>query len=482
MHRKTLCAMALAVAWSAPLPARAQDAELSKIREEIRQMKDAYEKRIEALEKRLQDAEAKAGKAETAASKAEATAGEAAVQASSRPRGAGAFNPEISAILNGVYSNLSQDPNTYRINGFVPTMGEVGPGKRSFSLGESEIGLSASADQLFRGNFIAAVSPDNSSIDVEEATIQTLGLSNGFTVKAGRFFSSVGYQNEIHAHAWDFTDAPLANKAFLGNQLGEDGVQVKWVAPTELYVDLGLELGRGRAFPASTDGGRNKNGIGSSNLFAHLGGDIGSGIAWQAGLSYLRASPRNRSYEDTDSLGAATVTNRFSGDTRLWVADAVLKWAPNFNPTQTNLKLQGEYFRRREDGSLTYNSNPADPAAAGAAAGTLTDAYRSRQSGWYLQGVYQFVPMWRAGYRYDRLNAGVTTLGLVDSGALGAADFPILGAYNPKRHTLMLDWSPSEFSRLRLQLARDYARMGQPDDQVFLQYIVSLGAHGAHKF
>ena len=80
MYRKTLCAMAIAVAWSAPLSVRAQDAELSKIREEIRQMKDAYEKRIEALEKRLQETEAKAGKAETAASNAENTANQAAAE------------------------------------------------------------------------------------------------------------------------------------------------------------------------------------------------------------------------------------------------------------------------------------------------------------------------------------------------------------------------------------------------------------------
>jgi hypothetical protein len=99
-----------------------------------------------------------------------------------------------------------------------------------------------------------------------------------------------------------------------------------------------------------------------------------------------------------------------------------------------------------------------------------------------LQGVYQFLPAWRVGYRYDRLDSGTTTLGLIDSRALSAADFPILGRYNPKRNTVMVDWNPSEFSRIRLQFARDYARMGEPDNQIFLQYIVSLGAHGAHRF
>jgi hypothetical protein len=463
MHRKTLCAMALAVAWGAPLAARAQDADLAKIREEIRQMKEAYERRIEALEKRLQETETRAGRAED-------TANQAAVQASNRPQAESALNPGISAILNGVYGNLKQDPDTYRISGFVPTLGDVSPGKRGLSLGESELALSANIDPWFRGTLIASVAPEG-GIEVEEGYIQTLGLGKGFTIKAGRFFSGIGYQNQIHAHAWDFTDAPLAMKAFLGNQLNEDGIQLKWVAPTALYWDVGVEAGRGRAFPG-TD--RNKNGFSSGNLFTHLGGDIGASYAWQVGLSHFRTSPQNRTYDDLDSTGAG-VTNSFTGRSRLWAVDGILKWAPNGNPTENNFKLQGEYFRRSETGNLTYDTQAAS-------LGTQTDSYRSRQSGWYLQGVYQFMPQWRVGYRYDRLNAGTTRIGLVDSGALAAADFPILGGYNPKRSSLMVDWSPSEFSRIRLQFARDYSRMGEPDSQVFLQYIMSLGAHGAHKF
>ncbi len=158
--------------------------------------------------------------------------------------------------------------------------------------------------------------------------------------------------------------------------------------------------------------------------------------------------------------------------------DGILKWAPNQNPTYTNFKLQGEYFRRRENGDLTYNA----ANTAGAFSGPQTSGFTSAQSGWYLQGVYQFIPMWRVGYRYDKLNAGTTSIGVVESAAIAAADIPILSAYNPTRHTVMVDWSPSEFSRIRLQAASDKSRSDATDHQVFLQYIVSLGAHGAHKF
>ncbi len=477
MYKHRLIALAVITAVGAfMLPGSATAAsadELKELREQVRQLREGYERRIEALEKRLQQTEQAAGKAEAQASKAESVAVQAAAQAGTRPSGESAFNPGISLILNGTYGNLKRDPANYRINGFAPTQGEVAPPNRGLSLGESELVMSANIDSSFRGTLIAAIAPDD-AISIEEAYIQTLRLGNGFNLKAGRFFSGIGYQNEIHAHAWDFTDTSLANKVFLGGRLAEDGVQLKWVAPTDLYLDVGIEAGRGRTFPAGPQGGRSKNGLGSGTLFAHVGGDIGTSTAWRIGLSRFQTSPRDRAYDDFDAAGA-TVTNAFTGKSRLMVVDGVLKWAPNGNATQTNFKLQGEYFRRSESGNLTYDTTASS-------FGTQAADYASRQSGYYAQAVYQFMPRWRAGYRYDRLSAGTTNIGLVNSGALTAADFPLLSAYHPTRNTFMVDWSPSEFSRLRLQLARDRSQFGASDTQVFLQYIMSLGAHGAHKF
>jgi hypothetical protein len=377
---------------------------------------------------------------------------QAQVPASGTSAGESAFNPGISLILNGIYGNLSQDPAGFRINGFAPTLGEVGPPNRGLSLGESELTFSGNIDPHFRGTAIVAF---------------TLALSHGFTARAGRFFSGVGYLNEIHAHAWDFTDAPLANKVFLGGRLAEDGIQLKWVAPSDFYLDIGMEAGRGRKFPGGPDGGRNKNGSSSGNFFTHVGGDLGSGTAWQAGLSYLATSPQDRAYDDARSTGTP-VTNSFSGRSRLGGVSGILKWAPNRNPTYTNLKLQGEYFRRRENGDLTFDTTGIPQ----------TGGFTSEQSGLYLQAVYQLMPQWRLGCRYDKLDSGTTSF----STPLNAADFPILAAHNPTRNTVMLDWSGSEFSRVRLQLARDQSRSDVTDNQVFVQYIMSLGAHGAHKF
>jgi outer membrane receptor protein involved in Fe transport len=107
--------------------------------------------------------------------------------------------------------------------------------------------------------------------------------------------------------------------------------------------------------------------------------------------------------------------------------------------------------------------------------------YRGEHAGWYVQGVYQFMPEWRIGVRYDRLDADDTRLRSLD-GVLSAGDFPTLDPYDPERTTLMIDYSPTEYSRLRLQYARNENAPGTDGDEIYLQYLMSLGTHGAHQF
>jgi hypothetical protein len=52
---------------------------------------------------------------------------------------------------------------------------------------------------------------------------------------------------------------------------------------------------------------------------------------------------------------------------------------------------------------------------------------------------------------------------------------------SPEIYTAMLDWSNSEFSRFRLQYSRDESDVNSVD-RFYLQYIMSLGAHGGHQF
>jgi hypothetical protein len=464
MFNKTVIATAMAAAFGVPLAASAADtADLARIRDEIRQMKENYESRIQSLEKRLQEAEAKT---ENAAQAQSAAAPPAPVTAGGAP--GGGYNPSVALILGGTYSNLSRDPKQYRQQGFIPSGGEAGPGSRSFNLGESELTLSANIDPMFAGQMSVALAGDN-SVSVEEAFFRTQGLSGGLGVKGGRFLSSIGYLNSQHAHTWDFVDAPLVYNTFFGGQYKQDGVQLRWLAPTDRFLEVGFEAGRGATFPG-TD--RNRNGLNSTALFAHVGDDIGDSASWRAGLSYLRSRAADRTFDDV----ATGVSNAFSGDSNTVIVDGIVKWAPNGNSTQTNLKLQGEYFHRKEKGTLAYDT-------AATSIGPAPGNYSSAQSGWYLQGVYQFRPKWRAGLRYEQLYSGTPDFGLINNGTLARPVSGQLASYNPNRSSLMLDYSPSEFSRFRVQIAREKSRPdAAADNQIFLQYIMSLGAHGAHAF
>lgn len=449
--QKTLMGGLLAVLWMPSVWAAPDNksAELAQIRAEIKQMREAYEARIAALENRLVQAEQK-----TAQVEARAESRPDSAVASAAPQNA--FNSAVSLILSGTYASLQRDPETYRITGFIPSGGEVGPPKRSFGLAESELVMSANIDPDWYGQFALALDPDN-SVAVEEASIQSLSLPHGLTLKGGRFYSGIGYINEQHPHTWDFVDAPLAQKAFLGGNLGSDGVQLKWLAPTDTYLEFGAEAARGHKFPGAE---RNKNGTGAWSLFAHTGGDVGDSHSWRAGVSYLHNQPKGREFEIDDKKSS------FSGASNLWLADMVWKWAPDGNPRERNFKLQGEYHRRTEHGDLSYDTSAP-----------TVYAYRATQSGWYAQGVYQFMPRWRTGVRYDKLHYGS-----VAADAALFASLPVLDRHSPSRSTLMLDYGPSEFSRFRVQLARDKSRKDEGDNQIMLQYVTSLGSHGAHKF
>ncbi len=468
-----------------PIASRADD--LSSLKGEIAALKSDYEARIAKLEARIDQLETQTASATSAATVAGAVPPADVLAAAAADAGASAppaevvmpsaggasqnpataFNPAMSVILAGNYAGTSQDPNTYRIAGFIPSGGEVGPGERSFNLGESELTLAANVDPYFFGNLTASIDGDN-EISVEEAYFRTIALPEGFVVKGGRFFSGIGYLNEIHAHAWDFVDQPLIYQAFFGGQLAQNGVQVKWVAPTVLFLEFGAETGNGQEFPGTH---RNRNGLNGATLFSHVGGDIGDSTSWRAGVSYLDLRADDRTYDDVDEFGVPVV-NSFTGKSRTWVGDVTFKWSPHGNPLRHNLKFQAEYMRRTEEGDLAFD---VDNLA-------LSGDYDTTQSGWYVQSVYQFMPRWRAGVRYDALDSGTTQIGLVEDSLLPPSAFPLLEAADPSRVTLMLDWSPTEFSRLRAQYAWDDARDAETDRQFQLQYLYSIGAHGAHKF
>ena len=355
--------------------------------------------------------------------------------------GANAFNPAISIILNGSYSHHSLDPAAYARTGF-PLVGGGAPSPNGFSLGESEISFAANIDDKFYGQLTATVESEDGQdhLGIEEAYIDSTALPDGFSLRLGRFYSNIGYLNSHHAHTDNFFDRPLPYQAFLGNQYGDDGVQLRWVAPTALFLEIGGEAFRGQNYPS---GGAQDGGLGTRTLFAHLGGDAGSDNEWLVGVSALKT--RTAGGEDG-----------FSGDDTLSILDGTWKWAPQGNFKDGGITLRGEYMVDKRDGSYI---DPDDPSFAA--------LWNGSRRGAYLEGVYRFNRTWDAGYRYDKL--------------WGDADLPF-ASFDPYRHSAELTWRNSEFSLFRLQLSHDKPNADDTDNAVSVQYQTSLGAHGAHKF
>ena len=385
-----------------------------------------------------------------ASQQAQATAAVSAPRETGAPNPGGAngnaFNPAIAVILNGDYAHHSINPDHYTRAGF-PIVDGAAP--QGLSLGESEVSLAANIDDKFYGQCTLSYDDDNgkASTNIEEAYIDTLALPNGLNVRAGRFFSNIGYLNSHHAHTDNFVDRPLAYQAFLADQYGDDGAQLRWVAPLDLFLELGGEVFRGEKFPTA---GANHSGVGAHTLFAHAGGDVGTENSWLAGISMLKAS----------TTGA---DDGFSGDNTLYLADATWKWAPNGNTKDGGVTLRSEYFLDRLHGTYSPLNDGIDLANP-----VPDQPWVGTRRGVYLESVYRISRTWDVGYRFDKLWAG--------------SGNPFATGFDPVRHSVELTWRNSEFSFFRVQYSHDDPLRGATDNAFYLQYDVSLGAHGAHKF
>ena len=479
-----------------PVAARAdQVSDLSALRAQMLQMQKDYAARMAALEKRLVKAEGEAAAARKTASAASTTAKTAAVSAAkseaklaavppaaplatvaaAAPLPAPAeppadlalaslepppappaptatsnnsFNPGIAAVLNGFYRVATPNRGNTRIAG-IQGGDDITRPPRGFSIGESEVSFTANIDPFMSG-FLDISFNNANQPSVEEAYILSKDLPWGLTAKAGRFLSGIGYINERHSHDWLFSDAPLPYRAFLNNQYGDDGLQVRWLAPTEQFLEFGAEVFRGDAYPAA--GARNV-GAGTYTAFVHTGNDINDSSSWLAAASYLHSDASQR-------LNSAD-GSQFSGTTDLGIMSAVYKWAPGGNPTVRNLSLTSEVFFDRQAG--VFNPNAA----------SLVRVNQGRWGG-YVQGDYQFMPRWSVGLRYAALGTSPVPV------PLGGSDLDDLG-HTGNDTTAMLEFDSSEFGRFRASYSHDEAGF-KPIDELLLQYTVIYGPHGAHRY
>ncbi|WP_299790463.1 hypothetical protein [uncultured Shewanella sp.] len=368
-------------------------------------------------------------------------------------------NPAISAVLDGYYQNTER-PMAERVEGF--------------GLGHTELAMSANIDDMFYGKLTAVVEMHDgeTELGLEEAFIQTLAMPGGFSVRAGRFLSDVGYLNNQHVHTDAFSDRPAAYRAFLGSHYFDDGVRLTYVAPTDIYWAMGIEAFKGDSMRAADEHGeREFEELGIYTAYTKFGGDIGANGSWQAGLSYMRnengrlTADEHEEHDEHEEAGGDdhghehSHSANYTGE-NTYIADFVYKWAPNGNYKYQHLTVSGEYFK-------VTDFAPALHADEHESEHSVDD-----QQGWYLSGVYQFSPKWSAGLRY----------GEVDTQEMHGDHFD---SQKLKESEISLAWHHSHFSTVRLQYTNQKGTNfdGIEDDNVItLQYVMTLGAHGAHQF
>jgi hypothetical protein len=161
--------------------------------------------------------------------------------------GGSAFtNPYISLVVNTFFysSSRKQDEVDKRtIPGFT-NLAQDGRNK-GFNFESAELFLFAPVDPYF--NLYANIPVTEDGAEIEEAYFLTASLPAGLQIKGGKFKGGFGRINSQHPHAWDFVDAPLNYRAFMGQEGigGEKGVQLTYLPPLPIYLQLGIEFFQG---------------------------------------------------------------------------------------------------------------------------------------------------------------------------------------------------------------------------------------------
>ncbi len=294
---------------------------------------------------------------------------------------------------------------------------------------ESEIGLQAIIDPYARGDFF--ISFGEEGVDLEEGYITFTALPQSFVAKVGKMRSAFGKVNTLHNHVLPWVDRPLVTTNLVG---GEDGIS-----------DAGISVQR--ILPAP------------KGIFLEATGQVFRGDAGEDDNSVFRSSRRSdvsaiahlRSYKDLNEstnidigLSYGRGHNDFGSDflTNLYGVDATLRWKP------LRRSIYHSFIARSE---LIW-SQRQEPLA------------EQRAFGFYTSADYQLGRRWFLGGRYDRSDRG-RFANLTDSGG-----------------SVVLTYWPSEFSQVRGQYRfTDYAE-GIKANELLMQLIFSLGAHGAHPF
>ena len=403
----------------------------------------------------------------------------------SNPFSQAKFVPDISLITDFSYVSRNLTDDSYKsvqIPGFNHGFFHDGKSplnaERGFNFNYSEMYISSTVDPYF--DLVGVFHLHRDGFEIEEGYFQTRDLPYNLKLKGGKFYSEFGRLNKQHHHIWNFADAPLIYRAVFGEEnLNETGIQLSWLAPTPFYLLTGFEV-----FQGDNENNFNRNGFEvctqintttkecTSNTYIKINDtkkpnlftffikpsfDIGN-TSILTGVSYAQGKTRINHLEDDNP-------HAISGDTKIYGFELTARHTLD---SYRYLLLQSEYIYRKFDGTRFGYNDSGD---------IQTPRLEKKQAGFYVEGIYKFAERWRAGLRYDLINKNDV---FVNGKNINLPD-------NMYKYSAMIDFLPSEFSRIRLQYNYDRSLFTEdlkrkPNNEIILQFNLAIGAHGAHGF
>lgn len=299
----------------------------------------------------------------------------------------------------------------------------------SLEMHESEIGLQAIIDPYARGDFF--ISFGEEGVDLEEGYITFTALPAGFVAKVGKMRSAFGKVNLMHNHVLPWVDRPLVTTNLVGGEDGIDdtGASIERILPAPKGIFL---QATGQIFRGDSDDVFHAQQRSDVSTVEHLRGyrDLNESTNLDIGLSYARGH----------NAGTLAVAGDFI--TQLYGIDATLRWKPLRRSIYHSFIGRGEFI---------WSQRQQFPR-------------EQRSFGYYVSGDYQLGRRWFTGGRFDWSDRSQFA-SLTDKGAAAT-----------------LTYWPSEFSQIRGEYRFTHYAENRDSNELLMQLIFSLGAHGAHPF
>ena len=364
--------------------------------------------------------------------------------------------------------------------------GNHDPRRRGFTFQQAELSFLGAVDPYFLAEAHIIASEDN--IELEEAFIQTTSLPASLELEAGYFLTEFGRMNPTHPHAWTWLDQPVINTRLFGSEgMRSAGARVSKLLNTPWYsaFHLGAQNADGERMPsflggeiAHQHGHEEEEGDGHDHELGIGGRPIDDQSVQNLGdLVYLARWENSFDISETwtTKIGLSGLYGpNFTGsDGETWIygTDFFFKWVPKMNERgRPFFRLSGEVMVRDLEADEFYEEEE-DELISG---DTLTDW------GLYLEGLYGFKGRWSAGLRYEYASGSGSNL--EHEGAYPSRDNDPFRD-DRTRISPLLVYSPSEFSRIRLQYNYDEAdHLDDEAHSVWLGLEALIGAHPAHSY